>query len=129
MLEAALVPWLCLEGERGLPSMQTAPQPGCMACPVPKFQAFLCVFLLMGRKLVCVGQIKVTLWYNPILGQDNQRPRPRDIQWDVPTAQLNRHLVAVLTASGGNEALDVICRNQAAPVVLTSLLFSAARAY
>lgn len=108
--------------ERGFHSIQTAPQPGRVVCSVPKFQAFLCIFLFMGRKFVCVGQIKVTVWYNQILGQDNQGPRPQDVHWYVPIAQLICHLVPSLLP-GGDEGLDVICRNQAAPAVLTFLLF------
>lgn len=48
-----------------------------------------------------MGQIKVTVWYNQILGQGNQGPRHWEFQWYVLTAHLNCHLLAILIARGG----------------------------
>lgn len=74
---------------------------GVLSAQCPSSRLFSVFSFLWEGNFVCVGQMKVTVWYNQILGQDNQGPRPQDMQRYVRTAQLNCHLVAVLIARGG----------------------------
>lgn len=71
----------------------------------------------MGRKAVCVRQMRVTVWYGQI-GSEQAGTRTQGHPVVCPHSSAKSHLVAI-PAAAGEEALDVICRNQAASVVLT----------